>query len=59
MTVFKIKKQKTQKRYIIERKPKFENYKNCFNTIQFHNKIENVEKMKLAWIVLKKTIKNS
>ena len=48
MTVFKIKKQKMQKRCIIERKLKFENYKNCFKTIQFHHKIENLEKMKLA-----------
>ena len=34
----KIKKQKTQKS-VIERKPKFQHYKNCLEAAQIENKI--------------------
>ena len=42
--VVKIKKQKAQRKYVIKRKLKFENYKKCFKATQLENKIKNLEK---------------
>ena len=41
-----IKKQKAQKKCVIKRKFKFENYKNCLEAIQLENKINYLEKNK-------------
>ena len=40
------KKAKRTKTCVIKRKMKFENYKNCLEAIQLHNKIKYVEKIK-------------
>ena len=42
---------------MIKRKFKFENYKNCLEAAEFENKINYLEKIKLAKIVFKKIIK--
>ena len=42
----KIKKQKTQKKCVIKRKTKFENYKNCLESTQLENKINHLENNK-------------
>ena len=44
MTVVKIKKQKTQKKYVMKRKLKFKNYKNCLEAPQLENKTNHLEK---------------
>ena len=43
----KIKKQKAQKKCVIKRKLKFENYKNCLEATQLENKINYREKNKM------------
>ena len=52
------KKQKSTKTCVIERKLKFENYKNCLEGTQFENKINHLEKVKLKQIVSFVTKKN-
>ena len=47
----KDKKAKGTKKWVIKRKIKFENYKNCFETTQFENKIKDLE-------IIQKLIKN-
>ena len=42
------KKAKGEKRCAIKRRLTFENYKNCLEATQFENKINYLEKMKLA-----------
>ena len=54
----KIKKWKTKK-CAIKRKPKFGDYKHCLTATQPENKINQLEKIKLVWIVLGEIIKNS
>ena len=54
MTVVKIKKQKAQKKCLIKRKLKFENYKNCLQGSQLENKINYLEKNKIIIDSLKK-----
>ena len=45
MTVGKIKKLKSQKvNFLIKRKLKFENYKNCLEATQLEDKISHLEK---------------
>ena len=39
MTVVKINKQRTQKKCVIKRKLKFQNYKNCLESASLDNKI--------------------
>ena len=46
--VVKIKKQKTQKKWVIKRKLKFENYKNCLEATKLENKLKYQEKIKLT-----------
>ena len=53
MTVVATKKQKTQK-YVIKRKRKFKNYKNCFETTQLDNKINHLEKNKITTNTMEK-----
>ena len=55
----KRKKKKHTKNYVIKRKLKFENYKNCLEATQLDNKIEYLEKNKINIDSLKKIIKNS
>ena len=43
----KTKKAKGTKKYIIKRKLKFEDYKNCLEAAQIENKINHLEKIKL------------
>ena len=43
----KVKRQKTQKKCVIKRKPKFEDYKNCLEATQTENKINHLEKSKI------------
>ena len=43
----KEKKAKTTKKYVIKRKIKFENYKNCLEATQLENKISYLEKNKI------------
>ena len=43
--ISKDKKAKGTKKLVIKRKLKFENYKNCLEAIQPHNKIEYLEKI--------------
>ena len=47
MTVVKIKNQKAQKS-VIKRKLKFENYKNCLEATRLENKMDYLEKNKIA-----------
>ena len=44
MTTVKIKKQKAQKRYVIKRELKFENYKSCLEACQIEYKTNRLEK---------------
>ena len=53
MIVVKLKKQKAQKS-VIQRKRKFENYKNCLEATQVHNKINYLEKNEISIDSLKK-----
>ena len=54
MTVVKIKKAKGTKKCVINRKHKFENYKNCLEAIQLENKVSYLEKNKINIDSLKK-----
>ena len=47
------KKAKDTKKCVIKTKLKFENYRNCLEETQLQNKINYLEKIKLAQIVLK------
>ena len=49
-----VKKQKAQKKCVIKRKLKFENYKTCLVATQIENKVNHLKKIKLIKIVLKK-----
>ena len=49
---------KKQKKYVIKRKLRFEDYKNSLEIAQIENKINQLEKIKLMWIVLENIIKN-
>ena len=42
------KKGKRRKKYVIKRKRKFENYKNCLEGTQLENKINHLEKNKIT-----------
>ena len=53
------KKAKDTKKSFIQRKFKFQDYKNCLEVAQIENKINNLEKIKLMQIVLRKIKKNS
>ena len=44
--MIKIKKQKAQKKCVIKRKLKFENYKNCLEAAQTENELNHLEKNK-------------
>ena len=57
--VAKIQKQKTQKRCVMKRNLKFENYKKFLEVTKLDNKIIYKQKIKLILIVLKKVINNS
>ena len=59
VTLGKIRKQRAQKKCLIKRKLKFDNYKNCLEATQLENKTDHLEKIKLTSIVLKKIIKHS
>ena len=59
MMVAKIQKQKTQKRCVMKRNLKFENYKKFLEATKLDNKIIYKQKIKLILIVLKKVINNS
>ena len=52
-------KAKSTKHCVIKRKLTFEDCKNCLEGVRFKNKINQLEKIKLMWIVLKKIINNS
>ena len=45
--VVKTEKQKSTKKYVIKRKIKFENYKNCLEATQLDKKISYLEKNKI------------
>ena len=47
MKTIKIKKQTTQKIYVIKRKVKFGNYKHCLKATRLETKIKQLEKYKL------------
>ena len=53
------KKAKGANECVMKRKLKFENYDNCFKTIQFENKINHLGKNETDVGSLKKTIKSS
>ena len=53
------KKAKDKKKCVIKQTLKFEGYKQCLEATQFQNKINELVKIKLMRIVLKKTIQNS
>ena len=59
MEVVRIKKQNTQKNCVIKMKLKFENQKNFLETTKLENEINFLAKMKLTYIILKESIKNS
>ena len=42
----------------MKRKIKLEDYKNCLEATQLENRIKDLKKMKLTYIVLKKIIKD-
>ena len=44
MRVVKIKKVKSTKKYVMKRKLKFKNYKNCLEATHFENKMNYLEK---------------
>ena len=48
------KKAKSRKKFVIKRKLKFENYKNCLEATQLDNKIKHLEKNKFNIDSLKK-----
>ena len=48
------KKAKSTKKCVIQRKRKFENYKNCLEATQVHNKINYLEKNEISIDSLKK-----
>ena len=48
MKVVKTKKQKAQKKRVVKRKRKFENYKNYLEGTQLDNKINDLEQIKLT-----------
>ena len=50
MTLTKIKKAKDTKRCLINRKLKFENYKNCLGATQLENKINYLERNKIVFV---------
>ena len=52
-------KAKATKKFIVKMKFKFEYYKHCLEATQFENKINQLEKIELMYIVFKKIIKNS
>ena len=54
----KIKKQKAQKKCVIKRNLKFENYKNCLEATQLENKVNYLYKNKTDRDSIKKIIKN-
>ena len=58
MEAVRIKKQNTQKNCVIKMKLKFENYKNFLETTKLENEINFLAKIKLTYIILKKSIKN-
>ena len=58
MTIVKIKKQKAQKKCVIKRNLKFENYKNCLEATQLENKVNYLYKNKTDRDSIKKIIKN-
>ena len=45
---------KSEKKRVIKRKPKFQNYKNCLEASQLDNKIKYLEKNKIKIEILKK-----
>ena len=51
--VVKIKKQKAQKKCVIKRQLKFENYKNCFEATQLDNKINYLEENNIDIDIIK------
>ena len=51
----KDKKGKDTKNFAIKRKLKFEDYKNCLGATQIENKINYLEKIKLMWLILKRS----
>ena len=53
------KKAKGTKKFVMKRKLKFENYKNCLEATQLENKINYLEKNKINVDSLKKIISNS
>ena len=53
----KIKTLKTTRKYVIKRKLKFQDYKNCFEAAQIENEINHLEKIKL--MPIKKIKKDS
>ena len=59
MIIMKIKKQKSQNRYVIKLKLKPGDFENCLKATQLENKINKLEKIRLMWIALKKMKKNS
>ena len=58
MTVVKIKKAHGTRKCLIERKHKFESYKNCLEATHLENKRNYLEKNKIDRDSIKKIIKN-
>ena len=54
-----LKKAKGTKKFIMKRKLKFENYKNCLEAIQLENKTNYLEKNKINIDSLNKIVNNS
>ena len=52
-------KQKSKKKYIIKRKLKFEDYKNCVEAAEIENKIKHLEKNEIGIDSPKEFIKNN
>ena len=52
------KRAKNPKMCVMKRKIKLEDYKNCLEATQLDNRIKDLKKMKLTYIVLKKIIKD-
>ena len=57
--VVKIKMQKTQKKYVIKRKLKFQDHKNCLEATQLENKINHPEENERDIDSFKEFIKNN
>ena len=51
------KKKLKSRKVLIKRKRKVKDYKNCLKAIQLESKINQLEKVKLAYIIWKKVIK--